>query len=512
MATAAVITHAHAAPRRAALQPNTLEHFVWWAERTYLRHRGERRRVHIEGFQRTVLADYFNGVKETLLLLPKGNGKTTLLALLALYHLCIRDDASIIVAAAAEKQARYLYRYCAKIVRQNRGLQERLKVHKTLRIEHRWRGGELVVVAADAGTVDGSAATLVLIDELHRHKDGGALYQTLRDGLRKEKGQIISITTAGWDPRSVLGITRARALEHVVRREGAYTYCLTPNGQFAMHEWALDLERHDPDNMADVKAANPLSTITERELQEDHDSPSMKSQDWLRFTCNVWVQDLSAAIPEAEWSACAEPDIEITDKAGDVVVWIDLGWIKDTTAIGAMAVDPSAPRHPDAADRDAARVVQDRPTILTPPGEGSWLPYSVVKGAAVAKIVHYQQLGLTVRVVFDPSVSGHKLAEDLEKELGVEVIAQAQNSPEMSDAAGKLLELIRDRRWAHPDDVALNEHALYATSKFIAGTDRWKFDKGPGGQPNDAIVGCAMGARQIAVPVEVVVAPFAFHV
>lgn len=59
----------------------------------------------LEDFQREILADYFAGARETLILLPKKNGKTALLAALALYHLLTVDDAECVVGAASKDQA-----------------------------------------------------------------------------------------------------------------------------------------------------------------------------------------------------------------------------------------------------------------------------------------------------------------------------------------------------------------------------------------------------------------------
>src|SRR5262245_30269078 len=63
----------------------------------------------LEPFQRRMLRDYFDGVVETLILLPKKNGKTTLLAALGLFHLCLVDDAECVVGASSRDQATILY-------------------------------------------------------------------------------------------------------------------------------------------------------------------------------------------------------------------------------------------------------------------------------------------------------------------------------------------------------------------------------------------------------------------
>jgi phage terminase large subunit-like protein len=510
--TTALVSHAHVG-RAGRLVPDTLPHFEAWSARLIV----DGRRFTADPFQSTALEDFFDGVVETMLLLPKGNGKTTLLAILALYHLCYTDEAEAYIAAASKDQATQMYRYCVRIVRANPGLKKQLKVQEGYRrILHRTRGGELRVIPADANTVDGTAATLALVDELHRHKDGGALYQTLRDGLIKRGGRLISITTAGWDHLSVLGRTRAAALSHVVERRPGYVYCRTPDGQFVMHEWALNLEEFDPHDMRHVKLCNPLQHLTIEDLQKLHDSPSMTQLDWLRYRCNVWVQDRTAALPEAEWNACVLEGVEITDAAPRVVIGGDLGWLLDTTAFVAVAEDPTyMTERPADLDDDAPftprpRIVVDRPRILTPPGDGAYLPFSIALGAVGAMVEKYGAHRTTF--VFDPSSSGHQLAEALEKTYGIEVVRQKQTNVEMADAYAKTVEVVRDRVLAHGAYPELDEHVLYATAKSVGGTDLTRFDKGPGGQPNDAAIAMAIAIRQFTEPTEPVFQPFAFFV
>ena len=54
-----------------------LERFCGFAERFLTDERS--RPLVIEGFQRQILADYFDGARETVVLLSKKNGKTSLL-------------------------------------------------------------------------------------------------------------------------------------------------------------------------------------------------------------------------------------------------------------------------------------------------------------------------------------------------------------------------------------------------------------------------------------------------
>jgi Terminase large subunit, ATPase domain len=73
--------------------------------------------MRLEAFQRTVLADYFAGATETVVIMPKKNGKTTLLSALALYHLTKTEDAECVIAASSRDQAKILFNQAAKMVK-----------------------------------------------------------------------------------------------------------------------------------------------------------------------------------------------------------------------------------------------------------------------------------------------------------------------------------------------------------------------------------------------------------
>jgi len=137
----------------------------------------------VEEFQRLILTSYFEGARELVVLLPKGNGKSSLLAVLALFELMTTPDAEIIVVAAARDQAAIMLRQAAGMVRRSSALSGRLQV-KQREITNRELGGRIRVMASDVDTGDGVIPSLVLVDELHRHRRA-ELYSLLRASLHK---------------------------------------------------------------------------------------------------------------------------------------------------------------------------------------------------------------------------------------------------------------------------------------------------------------------------------------
>ena len=85
-----------------------LDRFCAFAERFLTDERG--RPLVIEGFQREVLTDYFAGTRELVVILSKKNGKTSLFAGLALWHLVTAPFADVAILAASRDQAGKLIR------------------------------------------------------------------------------------------------------------------------------------------------------------------------------------------------------------------------------------------------------------------------------------------------------------------------------------------------------------------------------------------------------------------
>lgn len=414
----------------------------------------------LEPFQRTIVGDYFAGVRESLVLLPKKQGKTTLLAAIALWHLLTTPDAECVIAAASRDQATILFDQAAGFVRRTFDLAGQVSIkrgYRELRVSD--GSGRVRVLAADVDTVDGVLPSLALVDELHRHKSA-ELYGIFRDGLGPRNGQMLTISTAGDDESSPLGELRKRA--HALpgfTKDGAYGYVRTSG--FAWHEWALDPDQ-DRESMALVKGANPASWQTIEALRERHDSPSMTPWAWARFACGVWLAGEDSAISEKEWRACADAACEIPDGSEGVLVGVDLGWRHDFTALV-----------PIWRSEGEQMALIHRPTILEPPGDGDAIDSEDIFAVVEQMAKKWTQ----VVFVLDPEAGGEQLAQRIDRELSgsARVATHSQKTSAMCTAAQRLSEAISSKRIRHPDDEALNQHVLAAGAQQIGAA--WKFVK-----------------------------------
>ena len=288
-------------------------------------------------FQRQMLADHFAGARETALIIPKKNGKSTLMAALALYHLVVTENAECIMVAASREQAEIILRQARMFIRSSAPLQRLLTIQQRS-ILSKADEGRIRVLAADADTADGVIPTLAIVDELHRHKTA-ELYGVLRDGLGPRGGKLITISTAGSSTDSPLGKLRekAHAMPGFTRR-GKHNHVRSPDGTFAFHEWCLGPE-DDPADMAVVKRANPAPWHTVQELRELHASPTTTASQWLRFACGVWTEADEPWLEGPTWDVLATPDAEI---ARGSAVWLGVKVRLDESAVVAMDAERTA--------------------------------------------------------------------------------------------------------------------------------------------------------------------------
>lgn len=426
------------------------------------------KKFRLESFQRTLLRDYFHGVTETVVILPKKNGKTTLLSALALYHLKKTPQAECVIAASSRDQAKILFNQAAKMVKAS-GLEGEFDVKSGYR-EIRYQGDEncvMRVLAADAHTADGVIPTLALVDELHRHKSA-ELYGVFTDGLGPRDGQIITISTAGSDPESPLGVIRDQAYEHGVERVGPYRCAGSPDGSFVLHEWALE-ESDDLDDMELVAEANPASWQSPQALARRRKSPSMTPWRWKRFACGIWTDVEEPWIDEAEWDACRGE--VLLDRASHWTLGIDIGQVFDSSGVVTVGMV------------DGKLHVRSR--IWSPePGR----PITI--GEVEAHVMREAETGRVREIGYDP-MRFNRSAEVLE-ERGLRMIEFPQSHSRMVPASNTLYDLIREGNIVHDGGSLFKQHVMAGVA---AETDQgWRISKKKSKAKIDALIALAIAA------------------
>jgi phage terminase large subunit-like protein len=430
--------------------PFTLEHFRGWAQQWELDN-GET--WVLEPFQEDFIADMFTGFSIGWLVVPEGNGKTTLLAGLALYHLEYTQSGYVAVAASSRDQAEWIYRQAAGFVARS----DRAKEFKCLegyrRIRYDQMDARIQVFAADDRSGDGAIATLFILDELHRHRDL-ALYNTWSGKLRKRGGQLIAISTAG-ELGGEFEQERVRFRQSgAARRKPGFVRVEAENA--VLHEWALE-EGADPEDLDAVKRANPFSGVSLDYLRQKRELPGMTATHWQRFTCNRPGRAIQAAIQEGEWDAAAVDD-EIP--AGEpIFLGLDVAWKWDTTALVPLWV------------REPGYRLLGPAVVLEPPRDGTSLDPYLVEDALVK--VHNRNPIHTV--VMDTSAA-EQLGAWIEAELGAVVMDRSQTNPNATQDYSRFMEALRSGWLHHTGDRTLRRHVLNGIARVLPGGDA-RFDR-----------------------------------
>lgn len=462
------------------MTPGQVEHFAAYCAKLRLDN-GER--FALEPFQLAVAADIFAGTSETWMVVPEGNGKTTFLAALGLYHGDYTPSAFVPIGASSREQAEILYRQAEGLVLRTPGLRDRFKCQEGYRrIKCLRSGGRIQVYAADDRTADGIIPTLALVDELHRHRNL-RLYRTWRGKLLKRAGQIVTISTAG-EPGGEFEDTRAniRTMAEYIETTGCYTKAV--GDDIVLHDWAIP-STQDARDMDLVAQANPLASLTPDVLGKKRDSPTMTDDHWLRFVCNIATSLAGQGISPEAWDALADRDMDV-DHGLPGYGFIDVAFEVDTTGIGVLLWDG-----------EERRLVTDT-LVLEPP---------VREHQIVKAILDRQDRFPRLRGwVMDPNAGAKQMAHMLEdgthplqasRGVGpIEFVEHSQKNATMAEAARRLDEAIRNGWLVHDGDRELRKHVLNAVRK-TTGVEEYRFDRPRDARtskyPIDLLTGLLMG-------------------
>ncbi len=248
--------------------------------------------------------------------LPRKNGKSELLAGIALILLIADDEESAEIYGAAKdvKQARKVWDVAERMVKLSPTLSERLQVNKQeKKIFDEESGSYYEVVTSDAAGELGGNPHGIIFDEVLTQPSGD-LWDALQTGMgARTEPLMVAATTAGGQKATFA--------------KGEHDYCLRvakePELDRARFVYIRNLRREDIEdwrNEAHWRRINPalgrfLSIeVLRGEAREAELSPR-KLMRFLKFRLNVWgLKDVEAWYDEEVWDAAG------ADEAGEIVV------------------------------------------------------------------------------------------------------------------------------------------------------------------------------------------------
>lgn len=370
--------------------------------------------------------------------MARKNGKSALLAALALYHLFMGPNGGqVFVVAGAKDQARIIFDTAKAMIAMEPELAERARVLRDA-IEIPATGSVFRVMSSDAPLLEGLNPTFVAFDEVHVQPNR-SLWDVLRlaGGARLET-QMVGISTAG---------VRTDATGHDTLCFDLYRYgCRVALGEvedptFAMAWWEPrdpDADYRDPATWAE---GNPgLGDIVDE--ADFHSSARMTPEAEFRTKrCNQWVATSTAWLPYGAWTQCAGTGPEPGER---VVLGFDGSYSGDCTAIIAASIPA-----PGEAPRIAVVRVWEPPTDAM---DGWTVPVLEVEDAIRAAA----QRWVVVEVAADP----YRWARSLEVLAadGLPVEPFPQSPARMVPATQRFYEAVLNGAVVHDGDPVMTRH------------------------------------------------------
>lgn len=269
------------------------------------------------------------GTRRGILSIARKNGKSALIACLALATLCgplRRQNQQIVIGARSIKQAGIIFRLAQKMVEMQPALAKRVRLRPSLKaMEDRESGGELFALAAEGATAMGYSPRVVILDELGSvvGPSDPFVEALITAQLAHDDALTLCVSTQAANDGDLLSQWIDDAQAAGDPRQVCRLYCAPPE--------------MDIDDPAAWRAANPAigGFLNEEAIAKEADIakrlPSARASfEWLHLNRRV-VRE-SGLVSQEAWAAIQDPDARIEEGAV-VVGGLDLSAVRDLTAL-----------------------------------------------------------------------------------------------------------------------------------------------------------------------------------
>jgi phage terminase large subunit-like protein len=274
-------------------------------------------------FQRLIVSDLYGNLA-AFESLPTGQGKTTLLGVLALERICRGDDyAEVDVIATKLGQAEEVVAVAARIAEQTPEIRERCALYdEASELRYRPTGSRLRAQPARLKAVEGLNFNLGMIDEIGFAHDELVESLVARLGKRPD-AHLLGIGTPGFEP-NLLWRLRRDANEDSLPAHTVY------------REWAAD-EGCELDDRRAWRQANPAldaGFLTEKALELQ--AELLPEAKFRTYALGQWVDQSAAWLPAGAWEQ--SPLGLVPGEGAEVVLAVE-GTYQRTVAVVGCALD-----------------------------------------------------------------------------------------------------------------------------------------------------------------------------
>ena len=264
--------------------------------------------------------------RQGLVSMPRGNGKSTLAAVFALYGLFADEveSAQVLIVASDERQARIVFNAAKRMIELEPALLEQVQIFQD-RIYVPNTASELRPLPAEPAALQGHDPTLMIVDELHVVNDNVWESVSLAAGKRPES-LTLAISTPADNTDSVMW----RLVEYGRRNP--------QDKLFKLIEYAAP-DGCAVDDRAAWKIANPALgdflhlDALEATLATTREAP------FRRYRLGQWVGQAQSWLPWGVWDKLADEGRGEPEPGADVVLAFDGSASGDSTALIGCTLD-----------------------------------------------------------------------------------------------------------------------------------------------------------------------------
>lgn len=264
---------------------------------------------------------------------PKGNGKSPLMAGMAIYSCCAEGliNGEIYILAGDRKQAKIMLSDCKNMINSSPALIGKFDIQKDI-IFHKKSGTFIEALSSEAKTKHGPRPDRIFFDELHVQPNR-ELYDTMTKALfKKANSQCYMITTAG-----VVNTFAETIHDYAVNIKNG----VLENDAWCVRIYAADVD-DKPFHVKTWKKANPgygtiINPFDFKVLAKTAAQMPSEENSFRRLHLNQWLGSSKAWIPVDEWDKCNQYPIDF-DKLESRRCWggLDLASVRDTCSLSLV--------------------------------------------------------------------------------------------------------------------------------------------------------------------------------
>jgi phage terminase large subunit-like protein len=258
--------------------------------------------VQLQLFQKAYISALFGFVhkdtgirrfKETLFLVARKNGKSTMLAGIALYMLIADNEggAEIYSVATKKDQARIIFTEAVNMVKQSPALSKHIHKRKS-DMYMPLTFSKMEPLASDSNSLDGLNSHCVIIDELHAIRDRN-LYEVMKQSMSaRRQPLLVMITTAGTVRECIYDDIydyAAKVIDGVIDDERFLPIMYELDNRDEWVDWHM-WQKANP-GLGSIKKFEDLAEKVERAKNNARDLPGVLCKDFniRESTAQAWL-------------------------------------------------------------------------------------------------------------------------------------------------------------------------------------------------------------------------------